>query len=49
MTTPETALCACGHLVVVHALKPATKALPKRRGDCTHMGPEGQCLCRGPR
>jgi len=49
MTTPDTARCACDHLIASHALKPATKTLPKRRGECTHMGPEGACQCRGPR
>lgn len=48
-TTPESAACACGHMIVVHDLKPATKTLPKRRGRCSHMGPEGPCRCGGPR
>jgi hypothetical protein len=47
--TPDTARCACSHPVVVHEFKPATKTQPKRRGECSHMGPEGQCQCRGPR
>jgi len=49
MTTPDTAYCACDHLIASHRRKPATKTLPKRRGDCTHMGPEGPCPCRGVR
>ena len=49
MTTPDTARCACDHLIASHALKPATKTLPKRRGECTHMDSAGQCPCRSPR
>lgn len=49
MTTPETATCACGHLVVVHEFKPATKTLPDRRGECSHSDAKGPCPCKGPR
>lgn len=41
MTSPESAKCACGHMVVCHLLSPK-----KVRKDCTHMGPEGQCPCK---
>lgn len=49
MTTPETARCACGHLILVHEFKPATKTQPKRRGECSHMDERGQCPCKSPR
>ena len=48
-TTPETATCSCGHSVIAHTLRTPTKRNPARRGECLHMGPEGQCTCPGPR
>jgi hypothetical protein len=46
VTTPDTAKCACGHLVSVHQLVVRKDV---HRGRCTHLDQQGQCQCAGPR